>query len=782
MKRIIALFIVLIMVASIFIGCTPLKNNETILDAGIHDEKKPGRDDTDNKDVFEPDTESVIKLLLAEERLNTALLKNHGDVFEDGVEVMNTLAAKAIASTDNANKYKTETAALRLLSNSDKQPAQKRLNALSEQVIFDNEYGGGKVTFDGESYLFSDFIEVSNSYDSFSSTAKYIASMAKDAAALIDNIKKNVRIVDKWVLIHGFMEYYLHVGENEEILYERTPYNYSICKRYINEDGNNVYEFLKHEFSNGYTDKLTYIPGLHFETARGEYVNGEFEQSDHLICDNAKGYWETYWVSPHPTHVNVSYMVMKDDICYDSFYDPALQTINFLKIISADKTSDIFWYQGDETYQSVEFDIHFSGFNNIKGVVCDEIIMVDMGGEIGSVPQLAPNKYEANESQALVLTNGKMIKVGDTFFDGKVEVTAIRVSITYPNYVGNLAININAPTVEEKLTIFKAFLKEVGFTSRHDIDGVVSGVQRAFDELREITKYHVWNGLNQSTEENVRKAIEVENEKTIEFMKLYDTVKDATIIDFEDKVAAELNAHFADAFVNGYRDTVHSGLSISIGSLTLSVSDTVLFIENQAYTVNFALASDAGLVHLEKKTDSGTASFTKGSSFSVTVENVTLEIPSLVDGEYKLVAYIATDDGVRSSAYTAFKFDTVDTESENMIEKTKLISEKTADGELVITYITMPDVHTALSYEENLDYEKLYTLIAGIACEHGIPSGSNLEMLTDSENEIYTAMVGSETEITDGTYRLAYNMQNGEKTANGFIYVTLTVTPPAEAA
>ena len=753
MKKTLALFIVLIMAASVFIGCTP------------------------NNSVFDLDAESMVKLLLAEERLNAALLKNENDIFEQGAAAMNTLAKKTIDSISYLNAYKAETSTVRTLNASGNHTVIKKLNSSDDQVIFDNTYGGGKVTFDGKNYLFSDFIEVSNSYSTFSSTAKHIASMAEDAAALIDNIKKNVRIVDKWILVDSLTEYYLHVGENEEILYERTPYNYTICKRYINRDGNNVYEFLEYEFSNGYTNKLLYIPGLHFETARGEYINGKFEQSDHLICDNTKGYWETYWVSPYSTHVNVSYMVMKDDICYDSFYDPALQNINFLKIISADKTSDIFWYQGNESYQSVEFDLHFSGFSNIKGVLVDKIESFDMGGDIGKIPEPS-----SNANKVLLLTNGKEIRVGDTFIDGKATVSAIRTSMTYPDYVGSLAINIEAPTVAEKLEIFKKFLNELGFTSRHDLNNVISGVQRAFDELREITRYHVWNGLNQSTEENVRKAIKIETEKMIEFMDLYNTVKDAQVIDWGDKTAAELNAHFAEASVNAYRNTVHSGKSISVESITLSVNDTLLFIEDQAYTVNFALASDAGLVHLEKKTGSGSAIFTKESSFSVTVENVKLEIPSLVDGQYTLVAYIATDDGVRSSSYTAFEFDTVDTESENVFEKTKLIAKKANDNGLTLTYITIPDVHTTLSHQESLDYEKLYTLIAGIACEHGIPSGSNLEMLTDFENGIYTAMTGSETEITDGTYRLEYNIQNGEKSINGFIYVTLTVTSPTEAA
>ena len=758
MKKLATIFIVLMMITLLMIGCTTPDNSTG-----------DTPNDNVNLDNVELDAESMVKLLLAEERLNAALLKNKGDVFEEGVKVMNTLAKKAIESINYVDDYTTESATIRLQN----QRQLLNFNASQDTVIFDNEHGGGKVTFNGENYLISDFVEVSNSYDSFSSTANHIAFMAEDAANLIDNIKKNVRIVDKWVLIGGFVEYYLHVGENEEILYERSSYNYKICRRYVNEQGNNVYEFLSHEYSNGFVERLTYIPGLLFETARGFYSNGIFNQDDHLICDNSKGYWETYWVGPHSTHVNVSYMVMKDDICYDSFYDPAIEKTNFLKIISADKTSDIFWYQGYEDSENVMFDVHFSGFNNIKGVRVNEIEYYDMGGDLGEIP--LPT---GTSTKTIVLNNGQEINEGDTFLDGKVKIDSIRTTMTYPDYIGSFSLIIEAPTVNEKLAMFKDFIHEVGLTSRHNIDNVISGVVRAFDELREITKYHVWNGLNQSSEENVRKAIDIENKKTEKFMELYTSVKDASVIDFSDKVAVELNAHFGEVSVQSFSETVHSGLSLSIGSLTLSISDTLLFIENQGYTINFALSSELGLVHLEQKTGNGTALFTKGETFSVTIENVTMDIPVLVDGEYKMVAYIATDDGIRSSAYTPFAFEVVDTESENKIEKSRIVAEKLSGGELVLTYTTVPDVITSISYEGTLAYEDLYSQIAGIACEHGIPSNNNIEMLTDVENKVYTSLIGDETEITSGVYRLAYNMQNGEKTVEGYIYVTLTVSTP----
>ena len=102
---------------------------------------------------------------------------------------------------------------------------------------------------------------------------------------------------------------------------------------------------------------------------------------------------------------------------------------------------------------------------------------------------------------------------------------------------------------------------------------------------------------------------------------------------------------------------------------------------------------------------------------------------------------------------------------------------KVSDNGLLLTYTTIVDVNTSLAYEGTLNYEDLYSIIAGIACEHGIPSSNNIEMLIDAETDTYTAMLGNESEITSGTYRLAYNVQNGEKTVDGYIYVALSITP-----
>ena len=766
MKKVISILLTLAMVITLFAGCS------SPADSGRNDPDVPDVPNNPIVNNSEPvDPATAVRLLLASERLNAALLKNEGDIFENGVEVMQKLSSMTAASVIRLGEqqpgYLSSTVSLpRPGITSDD------VVSLSADTVFDNTYGGGVVTFDGEKYMFSEFVEVSNSYSAFYSTAKGITTMADNAAALIDNIKKNVRVVDKWVRVSPIEQYYLHVGENEEILYEKFDTRTSVCRRYRNEDGNNVYEYYMQERDSYY--RMVYIPGVHFEAING--ILGQQYDSHYMIADNTKGYWESYCVGPFPTHYNVSYMVMKDDVCYDSFYNPKTGQINFLKIISADKKTDLFNYEGSEEEDVICISVHLSGHDGYVGVEVDPsaVSNVDMGGEIGSIPYFTGSDDQCR----LVMKDGSTIKVGDTFVNGQVEVRALRLSFYYPDYTSEIAIFMRADTVEEYLALYKAFLEETGLTCRRDIDTVLPGVRRAFAELKEITKYHTWNGYAQATEEGIAAAIRAEDAYTIIFGEMIESIRDAEVIDFTNKEAMELNAHFAPVTVSGLSNITQTGMSVNIGAITLSVSDTLLFVENEPYTVGFALSGDSGLVHLDAGENIKTTPYTDGSSFMVSVSDITLDLPHLLDGSYTLVTYITTADGIRSSAYSAFKFDSVDTEAAVTLTRSTMSSDTNAKGELVITYELITDIYVLFTGEGPITYNELYEMMATGVCEYGIPSGAQVEILTD--DNAYVAMSGEEIDITGGSYRLAYDIQNGDKIVNGYIYAEYTV-PVVEA-
>lgn len=264
MKRIIILLLVCIMLASSLVGCggnTP--------STGINGGNTPSIGISGN---------DAAKLLLASERLDAQLLKTKGDIFETGVKVMNNLAKTAVANLNVAYMGNRSITATRLSS----------VQNLS--TVLEGDYSG-KVEINGDTFIWSGFEENNNSYEAFKSITDNIVLSAEVCADLIDNIKKNVRVVDKWVKM-GDIEYYLSVDENSETLCERylSDNSINVCKRYKNANGNDVYELYR--ASDKYKERCTYIPGLRYERSS---INDHGEHAeDYFVADNSKGYWQTY--------------------------------------------------------------------------------------------------------------------------------------------------------------------------------------------------------------------------------------------------------------------------------------------------------------------------------------------------------------------------------------------------------------------------------------------------------------------------------------------------------
>ena len=77
MKKAICILLLTAMLLSVLTAC----------DSGV-----PSTGNQQNGSQLSTDPASAVRLLLAAERLNAALLKNEGDIFEQGAETMRSLA------------------------------------------------------------------------------------------------------------------------------------------------------------------------------------------------------------------------------------------------------------------------------------------------------------------------------------------------------------------------------------------------------------------------------------------------------------------------------------------------------------------------------------------------------------------------------------------------------------------------------------------------------------------------------------------------------------------
>ncbi len=745
MKKIIALFVILTLALSVLASCGD--RVVTTLPEGMS-----GKD--------------AASLILANERLNSQLLKNSNNIFEDGSETLMDLAEKV------------------------------RVSLASNTVIMDEESGkadlagttyktvdGSYVNINGNRYRWGGFTEYSNSYEYFKNLTTNITNSAEMGATLIDDVKKYVRVVDMWVDVHG-VEYYLHVEENSELLFSRRDEFVEICRRTKTEDGSNLYEIAR-VGENGGTMRMVYCEGKICEYS---YIYESFNHN--FLAVNNKGFWEVVDVGVIETHYNVSCMVIKNDICYDSFYAPeAPGQLGMMKIISSDRKTDIINFLSGEEHASISVKLQaFTGYKGIEVETTPDKVKplesLDYESDLFRYTDTFDNPvYVITNQRAgkVLLDNGKTIAANDRFLDGKVVVHSVflehfgREPDETTNgrygggYVPSFDIVVDGDSFEEQMANFEAFLSEVGLVCTRNIDYVKAGILRAYLELEQFVKYHEWNESPIYTEDDLARGWQNNLAKHEFYKELYNEIKDAEVIDFSNKDRIELAIKFAEIKAQKAASVVNDSLRVKINQLELTVEDTMLFVENESYVVSFALiGKDNTLTHIDTEGQTG-VKYDGAEVFTVS-GNAEFDIPILALGEYYLAAYISTADGIRTSAYTKLVF-TAFTETEKSVGNTKVTLLKQDTNELTVKYGEIIDVNIALGGTAYTGAEMTEALSKEIYKYGFVSKGAALEVLSGSA---YVEVTELESKLASGSYRLKYSVANGSEVKEGYVIASYT--------
>ena len=780
MKNLFSSFVAILLCASLllsFVGCNNTMEPSNNL-GGSENPDSFGTGGGDAPAVSGISGIDAAKLLLAEERLNEKLLKNEGDIFEKGAQVMEDLAAKAIDNLGVRVLRKTQGPSP--LSNFTRSYRNNSRASSFELSTVEGKNGtlvaSGKSAFSivpplgplgeekndignmevvGDTVVWTDFDEVSNSYEYFLNLTANIVSEAERCADLINFVKKNIRIVDKWVEI-GNERYFLSVGENEELLCNESGSGENrfliICRRYRNEEGKDVYEMYR-SYGTQYECRMTYIPGERYELSEG--------RQQHFIATNTKGYWENYVLGDiGDSYYNVSYLILKDDICYTfGMLDGDMVS---LQILSADRETDLFHYSSSE--HSTTLLLKLNGFSNIEKITAAKS-KVEFGPE---------NEYanlQWGSDAKIHIAGGTVIGENQSFFDGKLFIDGILVSAFGYGYGAEMSVNIQG-TPDEAMALFKQFLKETGLGCKRDIDTVIEGTKKSITDSRAIFNYYQWNGYTVNTKEGIRQATLVEKAKYEAILALYEGLMDAEVFKFEGKRPEEIELQMSFAPIT---ESVALGAKmvddkLTLDSLRLSVNDVMLFVKDEPYRVVIALEDSTGaIVHLEQAVF-GEVKYAEEKMFSVSASNMEIVLPQLTPGSYRVVAYIATSDGIRSSGFTAVAFEEANAEDVNL-GFLDLSGSLDTDGVLTLTYTERIDVNVKMEFDTALSYDAFKQAICEQAFFYGIPDETSIEMEKD---ESYVALTGTESEIAEGVYRIKYTAENGSYSRKGYVYVALS--------
>ncbi|MBE6619844.1 MAG: hypothetical protein E7625_00570 [Ruminococcaceae bacterium] len=770
MKKWISLIVAILMLLTLLVGC-----------------KGPSGSGPSGPDTPGPGLKGAeaAKLLLAGERLDAQLLKNEGDIFEDGAKIFRDLAAIAQANFADVTYAGNGVTVVPLSLGNNGYPVVAPLGlgqsagGSLKTVSSTKSSDGSVLEIDGDTYKWSNFAEYSNSHDYFSNITNNVVSNAEMAADLIDRTKKNVRVVDKWVDIWGD-QYYLHVEDNCEILFNRQDDFLRICKRSKNEQGVNVYEV--YQTSPSAEMRMTYIPGRKYEYTMRSSSN---DTGHNFIAENTKGFWEVLDVGGRAPYYNVSLIVLKDDICYDAFYNPNEdgRGLGGLQVISADRKTDILRATGILTEERGMVELSLQSFDGIKEIRIevepDKIINVTEQGfdeELYYLEQDGQRYYMTSglKSAEVVLNNGMVLRDGDRYLDGRVEVRRTLVSFSNKEngscgYTSAMDMEIIADTYEKRMETLREFLALTGLVCKRDMDYVRAGITQAYAELDQLVKYKQWNESPILTGEDIAKGCENLDAKYSAWQATYDAIKDAEMIDFSNTEIMELNIHFAPITAQKATVVKNEGLLVSVTELALTVEDTTLLVENEPYMVNFALVGTGsqGLTHVTLG-ETQTASYDGGSTFTVT-QTTTFEIPVLVPGDYTVVAYISTADGIRMSGYTDVVFTEV-APYEGTQANLAIKVGQGSEGQLAVSYEYIREVEVAVTFEsEQVTYAAMHVALSEAAYTYGFAMEEAM-VEVKGEGDTWTSLTGQEEALASGTYRLKYQINNGETHIEGYVY------------
>lgn len=747
MKKLISLFLALTMLICVF-ACCDSKNDSDIdsppaqsTDDGVetpdNTDDTVDTDDTENNDdqITSPTLPEglsgidVIKLLLADERLNGKLIKDGDSIFSGGEEVLRELASRA---KENLN--------VQMLTLSGGASESFKPSALSSNVV-----NLGDTTSE-----MTEFDEISRNYEEFESTTRVIVDQAERAADMIKFVKNYIRILDTWVENPAVYdeELYLHVEENSETIFQRYEDVVTICHRYKNELGEDVYEICTQ--SSFDMLRFTYIAGKKYEMMYRMHDGARYQG---ISANNDKGYWEVFDMAYDSNWVNyqfdTNFIIMKDDICYKAGYSLREGSNVNYTITTADRKSDLMLI-GENT-NSTLFDIKLAAFEGYYGVV--DIVPGNMG--------------------TLKLADGTLIEAGALDISGLNDQYTASVNAVYATESafgceGSVVITINGEDSAVRRELLMEILASWGISCKYDMSHTFEAVDRAGSEFVMMRKYLKWNGHDVNTMEGLLAGVAVERALFDEFISKYDAIKDAPVVQIGTE-AADLLVRFASIADITWEEISAKGLEVTVSDISLTVNDMLLFVEDEEYKIAFAMKSldeDGGLTHIE--VDTATAIYDGADSLTVTAQDLTFTLPMLSPGDYALVAYVATADGIRSSMYTELGVTNISDEvvKEGNIQATV----KSEDGLLKVTYVETPEAVAIIVRDEVTSYAEFYELMAEIAFNYGIPS-EDLIQKVDPDTMEATVLVGDEEDIDSGIYMILYTSNSGEKIEQGKLYV-----------
>ena len=480
------------------------------------------------------------------------------------------------------------------------------------------------------SNLVTDIAAPGRSYTQFNETVLNSVTLAERGAENIRLMKERVRVLDTWVVFDDGSKMLLHVEENSELLLAQNEYYDFICYRTRLEDGTERYDLMQFARKEGYSIRAGYIKNRLYDCNMISKTDGGEYEYIGFVAQMVEDRWECLeyrYIPQNEIPYDYSYVIMNDDLCFKAYKfmsgEGEVGEVNNLVLSSDDRTVDIVTM--DEREDITTYNIFVGAYEGYRGVL--------VGGK---------DEYDNN----LVLGDGTVL---ENYIEAQEGEVGVKYIVKYETAWGTefeMSFIVRGGSHDERNAAFAEYLEKIGIRYKDaTTEELLDRMNRARELLSEVDRDFEWNGYPIGTHEGSRAAHAVEMELIDRFLGVIEEYKNSPEVNYSDIKNLDL-ASFAE-LENASFDFEIEGNAVRIASASATVTDLTLFTEGERYHLAFALMDEEGLVHIngyEKNEIALTSDL-----LTLRAENIVLNLSGIAVGQYKLVMYASTSDGIRST-------------------------------------------------------------------------------------------------------------------------------------
>ena len=604
--------------------------------------------------------------------------------------------------------------------------------------------------------------------ENFENVFNNIEVKAAQVAENIGTIKKYVGVTDKWL---GDMQLLL-VEENRETLVQKDSFEdpnsmgYQVAHRYTREDAKNIYDIYITWSERGESgqSRLKYIPGEYYESS---YVHSS-GFTDYFMAEKSSGYWKLsrfgdVRVADDGQQLYVENYVIKDGLGIGILYGVGEMRDGYnyenIQYDFFDTTT------GQDLFRAIEHDGGGYGVSTYLGNIASGLAYIEADE--------ADVRFDGDVAMNQMGLAGRLVFNGDKLGEDTEDIHINGVDVGYDyaheKYHGITDMRIDADSLLDALAKADRYWTDNGASLKKQLSSMSESVSYAQTLSKSLGETLEWNGHPAASFEGIAKGQAVLEEFFAEGAATYNKVKDYESIEYKKEEVASVS--FANVDVLDTAQSTYANGKITLNNASLTISDTTLLEAGGEYVLKLGLAlknsdglQSVNMVTLNTASESKTA-FTEGGTGLTVTQSGEYEVPAnLTEGNYVVVAYVATaDEGISNLKEVAFG-DVTDGEVTSTAMK---VDVKKADGGLSVHYGVKLSVQADIKAQASYTMEDLKKALTRAVLAYGYPKTG--ETVTTENGEPLT----EETLIEAGTYKLKFLIHTEDGMAEAYAYVTI---------